>query len=68
MDILDALINFFRVTESSSLLKVNFETLRDKEEYLGERIKAFFSLVLLIICYFCIIVAIYYLINYFLKN
>ena len=57
MDILDTLVNFFRVTDSSSLLKVNFETLRDKEEYLGERIKAFFSLLLLIICYICLIVA-----------
>ncbi|CAM3976640.1 hypothetical protein FLAN108750_02725 [Flavobacterium antarcticum] len=68
MDILDALINFFRVTDSSSLLKVNFETLRDKEEYLGERIKAFFSIVLLIICYICLIVTMYYLINYFVTN
>ena len=68
MDFLDALVNFFRLTDSSSLLKVNFETLRDKEEYLGERIKAFFSLLLLIICYICLIVAMFYLINYLVKN
>ena len=68
MDILDAFINFFRVTDSSSLLNVNFETLANKKEYLGERIKAFFSLALLIICYICLIVAIIYLINYLVTN
>ncbi len=68
MDILDTLVNFFRVTDSSSLLKVNFETLLDKEEYLGERIKALFSLLLLIICYICLIVAMFYLINHLVTN
>lgn len=68
MDILDTLVNFFRVTDSSSLLKVNIETLLDKEEYLGERIKALFSLLLLIICYICLIVAMFYLINHLVTN
>ena len=42
MDILDAIINFFNVTDSTNLLKKNWTIFFDKNEYLGERIKAFF--------------------------
>lgn len=61
MDFVDALINFFRVTDSSSLLNVNFETLRDKEQYLGERIVAFFQILILITLYIFIVTVIVYI-------
>jgi hypothetical protein len=68
MDILDLIINFFNVTGSSSLLKKNFTTFNDKEEYLGERIKSFFLLVILMICYVLTLICLIYLIAYLLSN
>jgi len=42
MDILEIIINFFNVTDSSNLVNKNWIILSNKNEYLGERIKAFF--------------------------
>ncbi len=64
MDILDAIINFFKVTDSTNLLKKNWIILYDKNEYLGERIKAVFSIFILTILYIFLIVLIIYLIKY----
>jgi hypothetical protein len=68
MDILDAIIDFFNFTGSSSLLKKKFTTFKDKEEYLGERIKSFFSLVILILFYILILIFLIYLIAYLFSN
>lgn len=67
MDLIDAIINFFNVTDSTSLLKKNFEILKDEDEYLGERIKAFFSLFILIVCYVAIVMVLIYILSNFLK-
>jgi hypothetical protein len=68
MDILDAIINFFNVTDSTNLLKKNWTILFDKNEYLGERIKAFFLFFILTILYVFLIVLVIYLIkNLFFK-
>jgi len=64
MDILDAIINFFKVTDSTNLLKKNWIILHDRNEYLGERIKAFFSIFILTILYIFLIALIIYLIKY----
>jgi hypothetical protein len=68
MDFLDAIINFFNVTDSTNLLKKNWTILYDKNEYLGERIKAFFSFFILTILYISLIVLLIYIIkNLFFK-
>ena len=64
MDILDIIINFFNVTDSSNLINKNWIILSDKNEYKGERIKAFFSFLILVILYLFIITFIIYLIKY----
>lgn len=64
MDFLDIIINFFNVTDSSSLLKKNWRIVFDKEEYLDERIKSFIIFVLLTVAYIFIFVFVIYLINY----
>jgi hypothetical protein len=64
MDILDIIINFFNVTDSSNLINKNWIILSDKNEYQGERIKAFFLFLILIILYLFIITFIIYLIKY----
>ncbi|MBA4154955.1 MAG: hypothetical protein C0512_11505 [Flavobacterium sp.] len=64
MDFLDIIINFFNVTDSSSLFKKNWTIIFDRDEYLGERIKSFFIFVMLILAYIFIFVFVIYLINY----
>ncbi|GAA4044564.1 hypothetical protein GCM10022388_07290 [Flavobacterium chungnamense] len=64
MDVLDIIINFINVTDSSNLINKNWIILSDKNEYQGERNKAFFSFLILIILYLFIITFIIYLIKY----
>ena len=68
MDFIDAVINFLNVTDSTSLLKKNFEILKGKDEYPGERIKAFLSLFILLICYIAILIGLIYILSIFIKN
>jgi len=42
MDILDIIINFFNVTDSSNLINKNWIILSDKNEYKEKELKHFF--------------------------
>jgi hypothetical protein len=66
MNILDLIINFFNVTDSENLVKKNWNILSDKSEFLGERIKSFFSFILLILAYLFLIIFTIYLIYIFI--
>jgi len=68
MDIIDFIIQLLNITDSENLLKKNWNILSDKNEYLGKRIKSFFSVVLLIITYlFLITFTIYIIYHLFFK-
>jgi hypothetical protein len=58
MDILDFIINLLNLTDSENLVKKKWDILSDKNEYLGERIIAFISFIILIFCYVAFIFAI----------
>ena len=64
MDILDAIINFLNITDSANLVKKNWNTLADENEYLGERIKSFLAFIFLIITYLFLIIFSLYIIHY----
>ena len=59
MDILDIIINIFKLTDSIELLQKNWTIFTDKNEYPGERIKSF---TLLILTYLFLLIGIIYLI------
>lgn len=68
MDIIDFIIQLLNITDSENLLKKNWNVLSDKNEYLGKRIKSFFSVVLLITTYlFLITFTIYIIYHLFFK-
>jgi hypothetical protein len=64
METLDFIINLLHLTDSESHIRKNWNILSDKNEYLGEKIKSFLALVLLIIVYAFLIVFIFYIINH----
>ena len=66
MDILDFIINLLNLTDSENHIKKNWNILSDKNEYLGERIKSFFSFILLIAVYLFLIIITIYSIYYLL--
>ncbi len=65
MDFLDAIINFFNVTNNSNLLKIYFKRFTDNNEYIGERILSF---IILTFCYIALIFGILFLIYKFFKQ
>ncbi len=68
MDIIDFIIQLLNITDSENLLKKNWNILSDKNEYLGKRIKSFFSVILLISTYlFLITFTIYIIYHLFFK-
>jgi len=68
MDIIDFIIQLLNITDSENLLKKNWNVLSDKNEYLGKRIKSFFSVILLISTYlFLITFTIYIIYHLFFK-
>lgn len=65
---MDFIIQLLNITDSENLLKKNWNILSDKNEYLGKRIKSFFSVVLLITTYlFLITFTIYIIYHLFFK-
>lgn len=64
MDILDFIINLLNLTDPENLVKKNWNILSDKNEYLGERIKSFFSFILLIAVYLFLTTFTFYIIYY----
>lgn len=67
MDYLDFIVNFFNVSDNSSLIKIYFEKFRDSNEYRGERIISFICFVILLLVYIAMIFGIIFLAYYFLK-
>lgn len=68
MDFLDAIINFFNVTDNSNLVKIYFEKFTDNNEYIGERILSFILFIILIFCYIALVFGILFLIYKFFKQ
>lgn len=62
MAILDFIINLLNLTDSENLVKKYWTILTDRNEYLGERIIAFFCFTILIFCYTVFICGITFLI------
>lgn len=62
MDVLDFIINLLNLSDTENLVKKNWSILCDKNEYLGERIKSFFSFILLIAVYLFLITFTFYII------
>jgi hypothetical protein len=62
MELLDFIINLLNLTDSENLIKKNWNILCDKNEYLGERIKSFFAIILLIAVYLFLITFTFYII------
>jgi hypothetical protein len=60
MDILDFIINLLNLTDSENLVKKYWNILTDKNEYLGERIKSFFAVIILITFYLFLITITFY--------
>lgn len=60
MDILDFILNLLNLTESENLVRKNWNVLSDKNEYLGERIKSFFAVIILFTFYLFLITIIFY--------
>lgn len=67
MDYLDFIVNFFNVSDNSSLIRIYFEKFRDSNEYKGERIISFICFVILLLVYIAMIFGIIFLAYYFLK-
>jgi hypothetical protein len=59
MDYLDALFNFFRIYDNSHYIRKDYNTLTDKNEYLGKRILSFVSILITIIAIVFFIYVIY---------
>lgn len=68
MDFLDAIINFFNVTNNSNLLKIYFKRFTDNDEYRGERILSFILFIILTFCYIALVFGILFLIYKFFKQ
>lgn len=68
MDILDFIINLLNLTDSENLVKKYWNILSDKNEYLGERIKSFFAVIILIAFYLFLISITFYIIYYLFLN
>ena len=63
MDYLDALFNFLNIFDNSHYIKKDYNTLSDKNEYLGKRILSFLSILITIIAIVFFIYLIYIMIN-----
>lgn len=64
MDVLDFIIHLLNLSDSENLVNKNWTVIVDKNEYLGERIKSFFSFILLIAGYLFLIIFTFYIIYY----
>ena len=62
MDFLDAINNFFNVTNNSNLIKIHFEKFTDKNEYKGQRFLSFIQFIILLLVFFILIAGICFLI------
>ena len=62
MDILDILINFFNLNDNSNFLRIQFNKMTDKNEYLGVRVIGFLSIFISFISFIFFIHIIYLII------
>jgi len=63
MDYLDAILNFLNIFDNSNYIRKDYNTLTDKNEYLGKRIFSFLSLLITIIALVFFIYIIYILLK-----
>lgn len=63
MDYLDALFNFLNISDNSNYIKKDYNSLIDKNEYLGKRILSFLSILITIIAIVFFIYIIYLLLK-----
>jgi hypothetical protein len=59
MDAIDAILNFFNITDNAHYVRKEYNKLIDKNEYLGSRILSFLSLLLTLIAILFFIYALY---------